>query len=52
MGNVVEICELRWREKECKGTNLARILSTLQEADTDHVSGDLAWVGTLARTVT
>lgn len=41
--------KLGW--KEYKETDLARVLSTLQVAQTDHVAGDLARVGTAATAV-
>lgn len=44
---------MRWslKEKGCKEPYLARVLSTLQEAQTHHVVGDLAGVGLAASTV-
>lgn len=38
-------------EEKCKESNLARVLSTLQEAHAHHVAGDLAWVGAAASAV-
>jgi hypothetical protein len=39
------------REHNHKSTHLAGVLSALQEAQTEHVASDLAWVRTCARTV-
>ena len=42
---------LSWKEKACKATNLARVLSALQEAQAHHVAGDLPGIGIEANSV-
>lgn len=36
---------LSWKDKECEAAHLAGVLSARQVARTEHVAGDLAWVG-------
>ena len=46
---VIRQAELKDKEREA--AHLAGVLSALQVARTEHVAGDLAWVGTFARAV-
>ena len=48
---MAEIREAELKDKECEAAHLAGVLSALQVARTEHVAGDLAWVGTFARAV-
>lgn len=50
-GTGVEIREAELKDKEHEAAHLAGVLSALQVARTEHVAGDLAWVGTFARAV-
>ena len=51
LGNAAEIREAELKDKEREAAHLAGVLSALQVARTEHVAGDLAWVGTFARAV-
>ena len=47
----MEIREAELMDKGREAAHLAGVLSSLQVACTEHVAGDLAWVGTFARAV-
>ena len=51
LGKVAEIRQAELKDKEREAAHLAGVLSALQVARTEHVAGDLAWVGTFARAV-